>query len=239
MRLRMAIVGVLLAVLVARSTWAAECAADDERVEFANVTFCMPEANHRYPYAVDEFLGLQFLPQTFIGDRRVPSESYYDADGNAPIDGTYVTVSIKPPKLGRADVQRYERRKYFLNEPIKLHPGESTFEQQQGRGKVSFRRLDDSTMVASTSVAEDGVLVTEVWLRLDGADEIEHMLHCEYFLVRPATLSALPMQCMSWFTVGTSIAIMRLSGGNLERSYRLSRQMRSDIEGFIRKGSNP
>lgn len=235
MRLAAAMVGGLLAVLVARSTWAAECGADDERVEFADVTFCMPKANDRYPYAVDEFLGLQFLPQTFIGDGRVPSESYYDADGNAPVDGTYVTVSIKPPRFSRADVQRYERRKYFLNEPIKLHPGEAMFEQQQGRGKVSFRRLDESTMVASTSVAKGGILVTEVWLHLDEADEIEHMLHCEYFMARPD----IPMECVNWFPVGTSIATMQLSGGNLERSYRLSRQMRSDIEGFIRKGSNP
>jgi hypothetical protein len=243
-RLTAAIVGGLLAVLVARPTWAAECAADEERVEFASVTFCIANANDLYRYTINEFLGLTFVPQTFIADERVPSESYYDADGNAPIDGTYVTVSIKPPRFGRLDVQRYERRKYFLNEPIKLHPGEKIFEQKQGRGKVTFRRLDESIVIASTTVPENGVLVIEVWLHLDGADEIEHMLHCEHFVARPATHSDSPMECMSWFPIGTSLAIMQLSGmqlsgDQLERSYRLSRQIRSDIEGFIKKGSNP
>jgi hypothetical protein len=233
------LIGGLLAVFVARLTWAAECAVDEEPIDFADVTFCMPKANDGYRYNVDGFTGLQFLPQTFIGEGRVPPESYYDADGNHPIDGTYVTVSIKPPRFSQADVQRYERRKYFLNEPIKLHPGETIFEQKQGRGKVTFRRLDESIVIASTTVPEDGVLGVEVWLHLDVVDEIEHMLHCEHFIARPATLSDSPMECVSWFRVGTSLAIMRLSGGNPERSYHLSRQIRSDIEGFIKKGSNP
>ena len=229
-----ALIGELLAVVVARSTWAAECTADDDRVNFANVTFCVSKANDHYRYTVDEFLGLQFVPQTFIGNERVPRESYYDADGKAPTEGTYVTVSIKSPRFAQADVWQYERRKQILNETIGAHPGESVFEDAKERGTVTFRRLDESTIVASSVVAEDGALVSEVWLHLDGMGKIEHMLRCEYFIVQPAGLSRLPMECMSWFPVGTSIANMRLSGGNQERSYRLSRQIRSDIDGFIK-----
>jgi hypothetical protein len=233
-----ALIGGLLAIFVARSTWAAECAADDDRVDFANVTFCVSKANDLYRYTVDEFLGLQFVPQTFIGDERVPARSYYDADGKAPVDGTYITVSIRPPRLSQSDVRQYEGLKKILNDAIEAHPREPVFKEREP-GKITFRRFDESTVVASTSVAEDGVLVSEVWLHLDGLGKIEHMLSCEYFIVRPDAFSGRPMECMSWFPVGTSIAKMRLSGGNQERSYRLSRRIRGDIEDFIGAGANP
>ena len=61
-----------------------------------------------------------------------------------------------------------------------------------------------------------------------------HISSCAYWpSLQPS------MECMSWIPVGTSIAKVLLSGGTQERSYRLSRQIRSDIEGFIAKTANP
>lgn len=232
----LALIGCLLAVLVGRSTWAADCAANDERIDYAGITFCIPKASDLYRHTSDQF-GLQFVPQTFVGDRRVPSELYSAA--KAPVDRTYVTVSISAPVLGQAEVRRYERLKQSLTKAIDAHPRESAFEDKQERGTITFRRLDESTVVASTWVAEDTVLVLETWLHLDGADHIEHMVRCEYFVVRSAALPDLPMECTGWFPVGTSIAKVQLSGGKPERSYRLSRQIRDNIEGFIKAGTNP
>ncbi|HKP26786.1 MAG TPA: hypothetical protein VJV39_23150 [Dongiaceae bacterium] len=233
-----ALIGGPLAMLIAHSARAAECAENDERFEYADVAFRIPNANDLYRHTFDE-VGLHFAPQTFVGDRRVPSESYYDANGTTPVDGTYVVVSIKPPRVGQLSVQRYERMKGTLNEAIAAHPGESTFEDGKRTTKVQFRRLDGSTIVATQIVAEDSVLVSESWLHLDGTDKIKHILRCEYFVVRSATLPDLPMECTSWFPVGTSIATVQLRGGKQERSYRLSRQVRDDIEGFIEPGTNP
>jgi hypothetical protein len=169
----------------------------------------------------------------------VPSESYYDANGNAPIEGTYVTVSIKSPRVGQADVRQYENLKQFMSEKIEAYPGESAFEYYGERGKITFRRLDDFTVIASTSVSEDGVFVSDIWLHLDSVGKIEHILSCEYYILRSAAFITPPLECMSWLPVGNSIAEMRLKGGNQERSYRLSRQIRGDIEGFIEPGANP
>jgi len=110
----LALIGGLLAVLVGRSNWAAECAANNERIDYADVTFCIPKARDLYRHTSDQS-GLQFVPQTFIGDRRVSSELYSAAKGEASVDGTYVTVSIRSPVLGQADVRRYERLKQSLN----------------------------------------------------------------------------------------------------------------------------
>ena len=170
-----ALIGGLVATLAVRSTWAAECAADDERVDFANVTLCISKANDLYRYTIDDFAGLVFLPQTFIGDRRVSSESYYDADGNAPMEGTYVTVAVKPPRLGQFDVQQYRRMKGILSDMIAGHTDESIFEFKTGTTRVSFRRLDGSTIVGTQILAEDNVHVSEVWFDLDGTGQVPHI----------------------------------------------------------------
>lgn len=228
-----ALIGGVLAMPVTPSTWAAECAANDERIDYADATLCIPKANDLYRHTFDEY-GLQFVQQTFIGDRGVPSELYYDADGNAPVEGTYVTVSIRPPSVGQFDVQRYERMKRKLNEAIAAHPGESTFEDERRLANLQFRRLDASTIVAMQIFAEYDVQVSEIWLSLDNTGKIQHTLSCEHWPERKT-----PIECQSWIRVGTSIAIVRFSGGKQERSFRLSRQIRADLEGFLVKGDSP
>jgi hypothetical protein len=211
------------------------CAADAQRVDFADVTFCIPRSNARYQSRVDGFMGLQFWPQAFLGDHRVSPERYYDANGDAPPDGTYVYIRIRQPiNGGRIDAERQVRLLRDLNDAFRNRADDQTFTEQIGGRTFDFERLSLSTVVGMSAPRSLDEQTRQIWVRLDVTEQIHHTMICDYSESANSMIT-----CESQFLVGNSSARILLFGGTPTRSFRISEEIRADIESFIVSRSSP
>jgi hypothetical protein len=215
--------------LSARSLGADEsCKKDAQRVEIANAILCIPSGNQRYQYRLDGFFGLQFYPQAFVSDQRVPPNSYYDAAGNAPLGGTYVYASIKHPlNGGQIEAQRQIRLIQDLNDAFRVRSSESVFSENIGGRAFEFRRRDSATFVGTSAPQTLDQRTREIWVRLDATNQTRHTMICDY------GRSDHFLDCVSHFIVGNSVGVIQLFGGTAERSLRISEKIRGDVESFI------
>lgn len=211
------------------------CAADAQRVDFADVTFCIPRSNVRYQTKVDGFVGLQFWPQAFLGDHRVSPDNYYDANGDAPPDGTYVYVRVRQPiNGGRTDAQRQVHLLRVLNDAFRNRADDQTFTEQIDGRTFDFERLSLSTIVGTSAPRSLDEQTRQIWVRLDVTKQIHHTMICDY-----SQSANSMMACASQFLVGNSGAGISLFGGTPTRSFRISEEIRADIESFIVSRSGP
>ena len=225
-----ALVSLCIHQSVARSLGADEsCASDAERVDFANVIFCIPKGNELYRYEVGGYSGLQFLPQAFVGEQRVSPNSFYDTAGNAPPEGTFVYVGVKQPRYGGLlDAKKQARLVRALRDAIRVRLNEQTFSQTIDSREFEFEHRNSATIVGTSAPEPLDQQIREIWVRLDAANQTRHTMICDY------TQSANPMMaCVSRFIVVNSAATIRLFGGTPERSFRISEKIREDIEAFI------
>ena len=205
------------------------CAADAQRIDFASVVFCVPRSNDLYEFKVHPLFGLQFWPQAFIGERRVSPTSYYDAHGNAPLDGTYIFVSvISRGNWGVERTRENARLVQILNEALRTQSADQPFTREIDRRKFEFRRRDISTIVGISEPHEAFEQVKEIWVRLDATSQPRHTMICTYSQSDKSL-----MFCASLFPIGNGVAGIRLTGGTQERSFRFSEKIRADIESFI------
>lgn len=218
---------------LARSAEAAEpCTTDDERVDFASVTLCIPKANLQYRYSIDGFVGLQFPPQAFVGDRRVSPATFFDAAGNPPADGTYATIGIKQPSNGgQTDALKQARFEQALNDAFRDRLNDPTFTKKIGNQTYEFRHRDATTIVGTSAPKTPEGLARDIWVQLDTMNQVHHTVTCDYSPSADGFIG-----CVSRFPVGDSSATIILTGGTPERSFLIAEQIHEDVESFIMSG---
>jgi hypothetical protein len=205
------------------------CTSDSLQVDLGTVTFCIPNSDELYRPTIDKFMGLHFPSLAFVGETRVPVDRYYDGTGRPPIDGTYVRISARHPRLGgQRDAKRQAAVLQGLTEFVHAHPSDAIF--RGGEGTTALRHVDDATIVARTQFIEYTIMVSETWMRLDPSGQVDHTMGCEYLPLRDALI-----RCVSSFLIGDTAVEMKLESRSPGQSFRLSQRIRSKIESLVVK----